>query len=321
MRSAVTFMVLILYCHPCLSWSEQGHHLIAVMAYEMLDADSQEEWVSLLKHHPRYAEDFTPPTKLVDSRERLRWIVGRGASWPGQVAGDAQYDRPNWHFQLGASLEVGASNAPSDPGAIPAEATLASGDLHIEQAIELCRRILRDEGNPIADRALALCWISHLVGEAHQPCNAGSLYHAIAFPDGDHEGRSIPVIQASSLHAFWDKQLGARFDPVEIASQERAIVADITLQREIEVGITTAKGVKPGFWLEESRTCARAHVYTNEVMNPINGLKSGEAIEPLKLSDRYLREAREQARRRAAYAARRRAGMLVTALPYSLRDR
>ncbi len=53
------------------------------------------------------------------------------------------------------------------------------------QAVVLCRRTLNDSDRPGSERAIALCWLGHLVGDAHQPCHVGSLYVEGDFPEGD----------------------------------------------------------------------------------------------------------------------------------------
>jgi hypothetical protein len=60
-------------------------------------------------------------------------------------------------------------------GFFPSIANLEIQELQIAQAVELCKRTLSDKGSVGADRAIALCLIPHLVGDAHQPCHAGSL--------------------------------------------------------------------------------------------------------------------------------------------------
>lgn len=141
--SALAAILVLAMNSPALAWSECGHHIIAEIAFDLLDEDRQEELLSILAEHPRYAEDFAPPPKVKDV---TRWRVGRAGYWPDVARGQPKYNRPTWHYQLGATLVVGSKvNVPDDPGPLPKDATLETQELYVVQAIELCRRVSADE--------------------------------------------------------------------------------------------------------------------------------------------------------------------------------
>src|SRR5207244_1603954 len=65
-----------------------------------------------------------------------------------------------------------------------------------------------------ADRAIALCWVLHLVGDIHQPLHACTRYSA-QFPAGDQGGNELMVLRdppyansQMSLHHLWDSLPG-----------------------------------------------------------------------------------------------------------------
>lgn len=84
---------------------------------------------------------------------------------------------------------------PDRAGKLRPGSMLTTKELHIVQALELCRSVMKDRSQSDADRAIALCWIGHLVADAHQPCHAGSLYMEGVFEkqDGDRGANSIPA--------------------------------------------------------------------------------------------------------------------------------
>jgi len=125
------------------------------------------------------------PDLLWRRRERKidPWRIGIAGCWPDIIRRSPQ-DRPSRHYQLGASVVIGNVVPPSDPGPLPAGATLDTQELHIGQAFDLCRQVFADRSRPDADRAIALCWLRHLVADGHQPCHVGSLYAEGVFPDG-----------------------------------------------------------------------------------------------------------------------------------------
>lgn len=219
MRKAVSLILILFLVLPprtCFAWSEGGHHLIAVIAFSLLAEHERAELIAVLKQHPRFAEDFVPPESLPNEEERTRWLVGRAGYWPDVARRQPKYHRSTWHYELGPTIVLGNADGievPKRPGSLPLDATLESQDLYLSQAIELCRKVLSDKSQPAGDRAIALCWIGHLVADSHQPCHAGSLYMENVFvkKDGDRGANSIPTKQRQNMHALWDQLLGDEF--------------------------------------------------------------------------------------------------------------
>jgi hypothetical protein len=67
----------------------------------------QAKLVAILEKHPRYAEDFSPPEKLPNEDEKLRWTIGRAGYWPDVASKQPKYHRSTWHYELGPSLVIG----------------------------------------------------------------------------------------------------------------------------------------------------------------------------------------------------------------------
>ena len=315
MRMIVTFLLSCFIAQSCFAWSEGGHHLIAELAYDLLTEDEAGELRSILSSHPRFVEDFTPPKNVEGDEEIDLWRIGRAGYWPDVARSQPTFNRPEWHYQLGSSLTIGDKvTVPESPFSIPDGATLDTKELHIAQAVELCRKILKDNSKPNADRALAICWLSHLVADAHQPCHAGSLYYAGVFPDGDRGANSIPTKQSKNLHALWDGLLGPRFDAGDIRRRAKEIMksdAWTDAREDLESDIC----LKPQTWLSESSAYARSHVYAPEVMAAVEtAAKGGQKVETVDLSEEYLKAAGRLARVRAAFAAHRLAGILSDSL-------
>ncbi|MEQ8209821.1 MAG: S1/P1 nuclease [Lacipirellulaceae bacterium] len=288
------------------AWSASGHHIIALIAFDLLDEGDQQKLLDILTEHPRYAEDFTPSPKVANA---TRWRVGTAGYWP-DIARKTKYDRPTWHYQLASTLTIGDESkleVPDDPGPLPDNATLKTQKLHIAQAIELCRKVLGSKHSSGGDRALALCWLGHLVGDSHQPCHAGSLYAAGIFPKGDRGANSIPTKQSRNMHALWDGLLGDRYDEAPVRRRYVDIVQDKRLQRFANKAMGKEDALNPLVWLEESRNASKQFVYTNEVLTPIRPAAAGELVTmpQLYLTDLYLENAGNVARIRAIQAGHR----------------
>lgn len=137
------------------AWSEGGHHIIAVMALERLDASRQAELITILREQPRFTADFATPSGTTNE---AHWLIGRAGYWP-DVARRSSFDRPTWHYQLGATDVIGTVDAvPAFPLDLPTGATLDTRDLHIARAIQLCRNIFHDSSQTDGNKSLALCW-------------------------------------------------------------------------------------------------------------------------------------------------------------------
>jgi hypothetical protein len=316
-------MLFVGTVRPGYGWSESGHHLIAVLAFDLLTEQQRTELLEILAAHPRYAEDFTPPAHIAADDEHARWRIGTAGYWPDIARSQPLYDRPSWHYQLGPTRVVGDRsqlNVPTDPGPLPDSATLQTQELHIAQALELCRRTLADPQQPAADRALALCWLAHLVADAHQPCHAGSLYVEGVFPEGDRGANSIPVLQGRNLHALWDNLLGNRYDAGDIRRRMRQISRDEQRMQQGAAAAQVHAGLEPHTWLAESRKLGAYAVYSPEVMDAIAAVSRGltQQVEVVDLPEEYLQRAGGIARTRAAEAAHRLAGILREALQPAL---
>ena len=303
---APVILTLILQ-NICCAWSEGGHHVIALLAYDLLTDAEQAEVLSILEDHPRFSDDFRPPRRIRDAE---RWRIGQAGFWPDVARRQPKYNRPNWHYQPGAALTVGNEvlmNIPQSPEPCPADANLDSEELHIAQAVELCRRILNDQDQPAGNRAIALSWLAHLVADAHQPCHAGSLFAEDVFPGGDRQANLIEIVQGKNLHALWDGLLGQRYDEQEVSNQIESITHGGDAMKAGPGALKRPDPLDPLTWIDESRTHARSLVYSTEVMGPIRATAEGIADEVprIDLSAAYLERAKSLAEVRAVQAAYR----------------
>lgn len=315
MKRIICLLLLVAFLsppRPAVAWSESGHHLIALLAFRRLSPEEQKKLLAILEQHPRWKEDFEPPANVSGDAEVVNWRVGRAGAWPDLVRRSPTYHRPTWHYELGASLVIGEKSLlkiPDEPGPLPSGAALDSQELYLSQAVELCKGILADEKQPAADRALALCWISHLVADAHQPCHAGSLYMEDVFVeiDGDRGGNRVPTKQRGNLHSLWDQLLGDRFSTSGVRRRINEIESDKDIQILLKQATDSAEDLDPRTWLAESRKLAIERIYTPEVLDSLRLVSRGllEKPEPIDLSETYLKSAGRTAQQRAAQAAAR----------------
>ena len=303
--NAIAFIFVLLFPSIASAWSASGHHVASVIAYESMEPAGRAAVIELLSHHPQFDKHFAPPKGITDKGSIDRWQIGVAGCWPDIIRG-TNYDRPTWHYQLGASVVIGDVKPPAEPGPLPPDATLATQELYIGQATTLCVKIFRDKTQRKPDRAIALCWVLPLFADGHQPCHAGSLYAPI-FPDGDRGGNSIRFGGRGNLHSSWDSLLGSG----ATAGSIRKRVAELE-----NVTVDSVRGpdwLRPATWLAESAELGRTHVYTDEVTGPVIAASRGltEGLQDLKLSEAYFRSAGEVARQRIKLAGLR-LGVILT---------
>jgi hypothetical protein len=301
---------------PAFAWSECGHAIIMQLAYLKLPPSQRARIEQLMQSHPRFKDDFEPPTDITSTGSQLAWRIGRIGYWPDVARRQPEYHRSTWHYQLGASLVIGDRtklNVPETPGPLPASATLTTQELYICQAVELCKSVLRDETRPDSDRAIALCWIAHLVADAHQPCHAGSLYAEGVFmeKDGDRGANRILTKQRQNLHALWDQLLGDRYDEGDVRRR-----SDEIGKLEIPLPQTRQDYLEPDVWIEESRKHAIESVYTEEILSQVSLVARGIAPEvpKIELSEGYLKNAGRISQERAKLASIRLSAVIADCL-------
>lgn len=172
---------------------------------------------------------------------------------------------------------------------------VVAGDAKAEFARNLA--IVSDRKAKNSDRAVALCWIFHIVGDMHEPLHAGHRLHW-QFPLTDRLG-TIAWVRASSqappisLHEYRD---GAAVDfPGKEAAAAGALSAAIENRHPLptSVRLTDAPAIAFAGWIETSRK------FSADVVFQGSGLASSRdpAAAPL-VSPAYQQSARRLAMQR-----------------------
>lgn len=161
------------------------------------------------------------------------------------------------------------------------------------------------------EKAIALCWIFHLMGDSHQPLHAASLF-TTQFPEGDRGGnlfyiRPNPSSTATvNLHSFWDNILLT--DDTYDAAGARAAAIENEHPRS-----SLGELAEPHFetWVQkESFDLAVSAAYRQGNLKGSSDRNQGIPLPP-----DYAGEARGIAERRLALSSYRLADFLRTNLP------
>jgi hypothetical protein len=318
------FCVAIIAPHAR-AWNSPGHMIVALVAYEEMNAPTRAKAVELLRAHPRFEAHFerTMPRDVqrLDDPAKAAWIFAHAATWPDQVR-DARftvdredvnkYNRPFWHYinqpvflnedegrKLQPHLKLYVNRKPPD--------NPDDENMNIVQAVKNSSRIVGDASAPADQRAVHICWLEHLAGDSHQPLHAAALYTATRFRAGDEGGNKLQVEHDWKLHAFWDDQVcnDESFATLQILAKNLRAHPQKTA-----AGKKAAAALDIETWIDESFALAKEHVYTPEVLQKVAAREDHTHLGPLDLAPEYRAAAEATAERRAIESGFRLARLL-----------
>jgi hypothetical protein len=180
---------------PALAWNDQGHMAVGDIAYDALaarDPKAVAAIVAIMRDHPDHAK-FEKRLAGLTGKARERRLFALMAVWPDDTRG-SPHDRPDWHYALKL--------------ASPTRFVLPFTVGKAEKAFTEQLAIARDPKAPRAQRAIALCWLMHIVGDQHQPLHAGH-WLSWDYPKSDRAG-SIAYVRRQAgappvdMHELWD---------------------------------------------------------------------------------------------------------------------
>lgn len=322
----ITFFVVGLAASTCLAWGDGGHMATALRTWDALTPAQRAAAVSLIKQHPRFDKDFLARMPAdIPPADRDQWIFAKAATWPDYIWQFRLTDPRDFHRYFHASWHVIGQTVTLDPNdRNPPKRWMPDGKdvsvLNVKQALPYVTAQLNDTHLPPADRAVALCWVMHLTGDLHQPCHTASLFsRRFKAPDGDHVAVNLPVYtsaanaskgHASGLHQYWDSLYCTSTDWRQLLAWDRGVLADPALQPAALPELKEHPASDQ--WVAESYELAVHDVYTPEVRAAVAAQDAdpSQAFQPIRLSDDYMRRAREIGRRRGALAGLRLAATL-----------
>ena len=257
---------LLVFAPAAVAWNAAGHRLGAAIAWSHLQPAVRTTIARLLVAHP----DSSVWTLQAGSDAPEDLFV-EAATWPDSIRRDPRFtDRPqpgnahpdrarhrDWHFV--------------DQPVQGDRHALRGGQLHHALPAQAAR--LADTARPAAERAEALAWLCHLVGDAHQPLHTATrLIPATRGDDDDEGGNGLQVVLAGgrstqpiSLHRYWDTLPGTTvLRGARLQRRASALIAAHPAD-SIAQGDTTA-------WIDESFALAQRFAYPAvvEVPHPLD---------------------------------------------------
>ena len=291
--------VMILSAAPAWGWDDEGHMMVAAVAWDHLGDASRARVTALLKLNPDYATWIVDTT--LEERDEIAFM--RAATWADAIKSEAGYEndgnRPEgpdsarnigyadhlqhryWHFiDLPLSTDGAAVHPPTTP--------------NVQTQIHAFTAVIGSHDASDDIKSYDLVWLEHLVGDAHQPLHATSRFSS-SLPRGDQGGNLVALCARpchDELHYYWDDILGTSRTPA----------AALTEAARLPVPSPAAAAIADeSVWIRESFDAARRYAYAAPI---------GDGPGPYSLDSRYREAALAEARERVALAGLRLANLI-----------
>lgn len=263
------------------AWIDTGHMVIAAIAEDRLNKYAYDECSRLLK---------------IGGTDQTKGFVA-SAVWADDTK---TAENGGWHY---INLPYRTDGKPT---------TTKPADENAVWAINHFSDILKDKSKPDAERADALRYLIHIVGDIHQPLHAITM-ESDALPNGDKGGNDFPIKTGdnftsmekppTNLHFLWDMgaglfKPGAEARPLNPESLGRLHIQGQDLSsRYSEARLKDlVKDLNPMDWAKESFDTAKEFAYK---------VRTGGDVDIA-----YIAVAKTMAGQRAALAGYRLAALL-----------
>jgi hypothetical protein len=273
----VSILILLVTVPSALAWNKAGHMVSGAIAYADLQQFTPETLtrvIALLKSHPQFQTKWAPRFAQLhlSSEEQELYLFMLAARWPDDIRGDPTFHHGAWHY----------INLPYKPEGQPTSVqTVDPPPDNILQAYQTNLDILRIPA-PESTKAVALCWVFHLIGDVHQPLHTVALFTTqFPPPEGDRGGtrfyiRAREGASIISLHTFWDDLIlgSERFQSVRNTATALRLQPDHARAQLPELRETSFEQ-----WAkQESFNLAKEHAYRNGQLRGSRDQQNGEVF-------------------------------------------
>lgn len=208
---------------PAQAWNGFGHRVIATIAFRQLDPETRQKVAALLAQHPAAVDpafwaqhrDNGPDPALNLFMNASIFPDDARAPGPFNVYNISRAHYVNWQVRADRGGEI------LDPAEEPGD-----DDPHRNVLVSLKTNLttVKSAQAAPADRALALSWIFHQLGDLHQPLHTVARFSS-ALPGGDRGGNQVRV-PGGNLHGYWDGAIGRDETPARVEAMALELVAE-----------------------------------------------------------------------------------------------
>ena len=317
---------LLVPSSSALAWNEFGHMAAAKIAYKNLDEAQQAKIAKILQAHPHYEEYLAK--NCPEGVSVNEWAFLRASIWPDWI-------RPRKNDPRGVRVTKyhrSPDHYVTVPFIHPANAEMFKDikvDSDVQDVMGAYRQRFSELKAPLVsdeDKAIAICWMLHLIGDVHQPLHCGSLF-SNDYKTGDLGGNKFTLKigdTTTRLHTYWDNALGAvpGNDDAGVERQTK-LYKQLTETVELLQGPDYKPSMFPEFaentsfssWVRESNELAIKVVYLNGKLKGVPTEFDGTIPQDApKADDDYEPTAKALAKKRVVLAGYRLAEKLKLAL-------
>lgn len=271
------------------AWGAGGHMMVAQIAEQRLTPAARAQVVMLLQ------VKLDPAVLSTKTRDMVN-----AAHWADDLRPVEAYSFAKPLHFVDNPFSTDGTDVPED---LPESANILS-------ALDTYVGVLKAADSTDAERAEALRFVIHFVGDAHQPLHCATRVSG-KLPEGDHGGNAFTIKtaaangkkKATKLHSYWDggagafPREGANFAPPSLASVSKAAADAVAAYPEDSEAWNRAGLYDYSAWSDESEKIAETFVY--------KGLVANAAPKPA-----YVKKAQQITQQRVAWAGYRLAALL-----------
>ena len=272
--STAFFIVILSFGSNVSAWDDTGHKLVSYIAWQQMSPTAREQAVKLLLSAPEDSD--LSVFYLQDSRSeavKQRELFMIASTWADIVRDKkfknrfAKYHHGTWHYYDTFWREKN--------GKIELVSDMKSDSENAVERLFAFDKILRSESASDEDKAIALGWILHLVGDIHQPLHDSARVTDLE-PKGDQGGNLFLLSPKDAvgenrlnLHWYWDSIIGRNIPRLNDACDSDyipAIAQDIMknypiskMQNHLETGQFDK-------WQQEGFSIASTKVYPSSLI-------------------------------------------------------
>jgi len=210
----LSFALLITISFNANAWWDKAHRMVCDEAYKLLSVPAKKFVDPLIKEHGSY---------------------GTACLWADWVKNEDRQNTRSWHY-----INLPDSEQNTYKASCPENGCLI-------YAFHKQIKVLNNRSKSFRERAEAIWFIGHFVGDVHQPMHAGypedrgGNDHKLKFPDGT----------STNMHSVWDGQIIEHMDSL---FGEQYLLKNVS--RKIGKFINNPQSTEFEFWAQESRDIA-----------------------------------------------------------------
>ncbi len=281
--STSVLLAILVQASAAFGFHDNGHSVIAHLAYLKLTPQQRTAVIEILKKHPHYAEYLNADRPNHVNEEQ--WVFWRAATWADWIKKHHthEFSHPTWHY---INLPYVPPHSQEDASAHPPE----------EPNVVTKTKEAMDKAKSESDaakRAVWLTWLFHLMGDLGQPLHSATMFTE-DFQEGDRGGNDarfrLPNGTIINVHSFWDSTLGNKVTRTSVPIGANKAL-EVASHNGTQIAGDLAAHTTVDSWAQEGLAAAVQFAYLNGSLEPANAHDDPEGDEVPEVPDSYATDA------------------------------